>query len=69
MQVDEDMLSTQEVRETAVEWRLVPSIAGTNPFLHQGYKVAPRLLREDMDLVEKLANQLAGSRVIKQKCA
>ena len=66
VQVDDDMLSAQEVREAAVEWRLVPSIADTNPFLHQGYKLASRLLREDTDLVEKLANQLAGSRVMKQ---
>ena len=66
VQVDDDMLSAQEVREAAVEWRLVPSIADTNPFLHQGYKLASRLLREDTDLVETLANQLAGSRVMKQ---
>jgi hypothetical protein len=51
VQVDDDMLSAQEVREAAVEWRLVPSIADTNPYLHQGYK---------------LANQLAASRVMKQ---
>jgi hypothetical protein len=66
VQVDDDMLSAQEVREAAVEWGLVPSIADTNPYLHQGYKLASRLLREDTDLVEKLANQLAGSRVMKQ---
>lgn len=67
VQVDEDMTSAQEVREAAVEWNLVPTVADTNPLLHNGYKVASRLLRGDAQLVDQLAVQLCESRRMIQR--
>jgi len=65
-QVGEDMVSAQEVREAAVEWKLVSTFVETNPLLHHGYKLASRLLREDAELVEQLAARLCESRVMTQ---
>jgi hypothetical protein len=41
-------------------------ILHTNPLLHNGYKVASRLLREDTQLVERLATKLCQTRRMEQ---
>ena len=55
-----DMSSALDVRQTAVDWGVVKTVADTNPFAHNGYKLASRLLRTDQSLIESLARELTS---------
>jgi hypothetical protein len=50
-----DMELSEILRETAVEWKLAPSIQDTNPFAHSGYKLASRLIKRDRTVIDALA--------------
>ena len=50
-----DMSSALDARQTAVDWGVAKAVADTNPFAHTGYKLASRLLRMDLPLIESLS--------------
>lgn len=57
-EVSAEMSDALEAREAAVLWGLVPSITDTDAFAHSGYKLASRLLRQDRQTIEALADTL-----------
>jgi hypothetical protein len=59
-----DMSSALDVRQTAVDWGVAKAVADTNPFAHNGYKLASRLLRTDQLLIESLARELTSQGTI-----
>jgi hypothetical protein len=59
-----DMSSALDTGQTAVDWGVVKAVADTNPFAHEGYKLASRPMRMDQPLVESLARELTSQGVI-----
>ena len=59
-----DMSSALDARQTAVDWGVAKAVADTNPFAHTGYKLASRLLRMDLPLIESLARELTSQDTI-----
>jgi hypothetical protein len=55
-----DMSSALDARQTAVDWGVAKAVTDTNPFAHNGYKLASRLLRMDQPLIESLARELTS---------
>ena len=58
------MSSALDARQTAVDWGVAKAVAHTNPFAHTGYKLASRLLRMDLPLIESLARELTSQGTI-----
>jgi hypothetical protein len=59
-----DMSNALDVRQTAVDWGVAKAVADTNPFAHNGYKLASRVLRADQQLVESLTRELMSQGTI-----
>ena len=59
-----DMSSALDVRQTAVDWGFAKAVTDTDPFAHIGYKLASRLLRMDLPLIESLARELTSQGTI-----
>lgn len=65
--MNSDMIGTQEAREAAVQWGLVPSLKDTNPFAHVGYKFASQLVRADDVAIDRLADYLLAERSLDEQ--
>jgi hypothetical protein len=59
-----DNSSALDARQTAVDWAVAEAVTDTNPFAHNGYKLASRLLRTDQPLIESLACELTSQGTI-----
>jgi hypothetical protein len=59
-----DMSSALDARQTAVDWGVAKVVADTNPLAHTGYKLASRILRADLPLIESLARELTSQGTI-----
>src|ERR1700761_2454976 len=66
LEVKSDMDLSEELRETAVELGLAPSIQETNPFAHSGYKLASRLIRRDRTVIDSLSALLIERTIINE---
>ena len=51
--------------QTAVEWGLAPAVTDTDPFAHGGYKLASRLLRNDLSGFRGVTRRAAAQRPTK----
>jgi hypothetical protein len=55
-----DMSNALDVRQAAVDWGVAKALTETDPFAHAGYKLASRLLRIDLRLIDSLAHELTS---------
>jgi hypothetical protein len=63
-ELESDMSSALDVRQTAVDWSVAKALTDTDPFAHAGYKLASRFLRRDQPLIESLARELTSQSTI-----